>query len=186
MPRLSAFTVPPIIETTRLILRAHGPGDLDTCTAMWAEPAVLRYIRKSPFPREEVWTRILRYGGHWQWLGFGYWVILEKVTGQFLGEVGVQNFERDIEPEFSGTPELGYGLTGAAQGKGYATEAAKAALSWFDSHIDLPHISCMTSPDNIYSQRVALKCGFEYVRQSIHLGSPVAMFRRRRSTAPST
>src|ERR1700761_7276856 len=72
MPRLSAFTVPPILETPRLMLRAHGPGDLESCTAMWAEPAVLRYIRKSPYPREEVWTRILRYGGHWQWLGFGF------------------------------------------------------------------------------------------------------------------
>ncbi|WP_413988377.1 GNAT family N-acetyltransferase [Labrys okinawensis] len=184
MSRLSAFTVPPILETPRLILRAHGPGDLESCTAMWSEPAVLRYIRKSPYPREEVWTRILRYGGHWQWLGFGFWAILEKVTGQFIGELGIQNFERDIEPEFSGTPELGYCITSVNHGKGYATEAARTVLSWFDGHIDIPYTNCMTSPDNIHSQRVALKCGYEYVRQSIHQGSPVAMFRRRRAAQP--
>ncbi|MFC2248282.1 GNAT family N-acetyltransferase [Labrys portucalensis] len=185
MPLLSAFTVAPTIETSRLILRAHRPGDLESVTAMWAEPAVLRYVRKSPYPREEVWTRMLRYAGHWLWMGFGFWIVTDKTDGRFLGEVGIHNFERDMEPEFSGTPELGYSLIGAAHGKGYATEAAKAVLNWFDGHIDLPHTNCMTSPDNIHSQRVALKCGYEYLRQSIHLGSPVAIFRRRRVIAPT-
>jgi RimJ/RimL family protein N-acetyltransferase len=185
MPRLSAFTAAPTIETPRLILRAHGPGDLESCTAMWAEPAVLRYIRQSPFPREEVWMRILRYAGHWQWLGFGFWAMLDKASGLFIGEVGIQNFERDIEPEFRGTPELGYCIVGSQQGKGFATEAARAVLNWFDHHIDVAHTNCMTSPDNIHSQRVALKCGYEFVRQSFHQDLPVAMFRRRRAADPS-
>ncbi|WP_448951792.1 GNAT family N-acetyltransferase [Labrys neptuniae] len=180
MPSLSAFTVAPTLETPRLILRAYKPSDLDRVAAMWAEPAVLRYLRKSPIPREDVWVRLLRYAGHWLWMGFGFWTVTDKADGRFLGEVGIQNFERDIEPEFSGRPELGYAFIGAAHGKGYATEAAKAALGWFDNHIDLPYTNCITSPDNIHSQRVALKCGYEYVRQSIHLGAPVAIFRRPR------
>lgn len=64
----------PTLETERLILRGHGVDDFGDSAAMWAEPEVVRHIGGRPFTREESWSRLLRYIGHWSALGFGYWV----------------------------------------------------------------------------------------------------------------
>jgi RimJ/RimL family protein N-acetyltransferase len=86
----------PVIETERLRLRAHRPDDFAACSAMWALPEVVRYIGGKPFSGEEVWSRVLRYAGHWQWMGFGFWALEEKVTGSFAGDLGFAEFKREI------------------------------------------------------------------------------------------
>jgi RimJ/RimL family protein N-acetyltransferase len=69
--------------------------------AMWADPTVTRHIGEKPFGVEESWTRLLRYAGPWMLLGFGYWVIEEKATGRFAGEIGFSGV-----PHSSGEPAL--------------------------------------------------------------------------------
>ena len=61
---------------------------------MWADPEVTRYIGGRPFGVEEVWTRLLRYAGHWALLGYGYWAVIEKSSGRFVGEAGLADFHR--------------------------------------------------------------------------------------------
>jgi len=78
----------PIVETERLILRGHRLDDFENCLALWADPVVTRYIGGRPFSAEEVWTRLLRYVGHWTLLGFGFWAIEDKAAGSFVGELG--------------------------------------------------------------------------------------------------
>ena len=68
---------------------------------MWGDPAVARFIGGKPFTREEVWARILRYVGHWTLMGFGFWAIEEKATGDFIGEVGLADFQRDLDPPWA-------------------------------------------------------------------------------------
>src|SRR5262245_10852510 len=43
----------PVIETDRLILRAHAPGDFSECKAMWGNPDVTRHIGGRPSSGEE-------------------------------------------------------------------------------------------------------------------------------------
>ena len=86
----------PVIETKRLRLRGHRLDDFGDVAAMWADANVTKQLRDQPFTREESWTRLLRYVGHWALLGFGYWVVEDKQTGQFLGEVGFADYERDL------------------------------------------------------------------------------------------
>ena len=83
-PVRSAVEVP-VLETERLRLRRHRLEDFAACTAMWADPIVTRHIGGKPFSQEEVWTRLLRYVGHWAWLGFGYWALEEKASDEFIG-----------------------------------------------------------------------------------------------------
>ncbi|TIU86288.1 MAG: GNAT family N-acetyltransferase, partial [Mesorhizobium sp.] len=45
----------PILETARTILRPHRLGDFETYAAMWAEPAITRFIGGKPRTREESW-----------------------------------------------------------------------------------------------------------------------------------
>ena len=85
-------------ETDRLILRPHVREDFDESYALWSDETVTRFIGGKPFSREEVWTRLLRYAGHWALLGYGYWVIREKNSGRFVGEIGFADYQREIEP----------------------------------------------------------------------------------------
>jgi RimJ/RimL family protein N-acetyltransferase len=76
----------PVIETERLRLRGHRLEDFAEIAAMWADPVVTRYIGGKPLTEEDVWARLLRYVGHWAWMGFGYWVVEGKGSGDFAGE----------------------------------------------------------------------------------------------------
>jgi RimJ/RimL family protein N-acetyltransferase len=168
----------PLLETQRLKLRAHGLGDFTASAAMWADPQVTQFVGGKPFTEEESWTRLLRYVGHWALLGFGYWVVEEKQTGKFLGEVGFADYKRDLEPSLKGTPEIGWALASQAHGKGYATEAVRAAAAWGEVHFQKARTACIIHPENIASVRVAEKCGYRKSQSTTYKGKPTLMFVR--------
>lgn len=168
----------PEIETERLRMRGHRMGDFEDCFAMWAEPEVTRYTTGKPQTREEVWARLLRYLGHWAVMGFGYWVLEEKATGRFVGELGFVDWKREVEPAIEGMAEMGWILVPRVHGKGYATEAARVAMDWGEKHLDAMKVVCMIDPANAASIRVAGKIGFrEYARTS-YKGMPTILFER--------
>jgi RimJ/RimL family protein N-acetyltransferase len=84
----------PILETGRLTLRGHRLQDFPASAAMWADPNVTRHIMGKPCSEEESWSRMLRYLGHWSLAGYGYWLVEEKATGRFVGEVGFADYKR--------------------------------------------------------------------------------------------
>jgi RimJ/RimL family protein N-acetyltransferase len=166
------------VQTERLILNPHRADDLRDCAAMWADPSVTRMIGGKPCSEEEVWTKILRHRGHWELLGFGYWVARERATGRFVGEVGLADLKRQIVPSLAGAPEIGWALPPWAWGKGFATEAARGALAWYEAHRGHARTVCMITPDNAASIRVAHKCGYREWQQSTYLGGKVVLFQR--------
>src|SRR5262245_41062717 len=131
-----------VIETERLRLRGHTAADIDASAAMWSDPGVTRFIGGKPSSREDSWGRLLRYVGHWVALGYGFWLIEEKATGQFIGEGGFGDFKRQIDKPFD-APEQGWSLASAAQGKGYAFEAMNAAVKWGEAHFGRTDFVCM-------------------------------------------
>src|SRR5271156_932079 len=86
----------PILESERLKLRGNGLNDFVHSAAMWADTEVTRYIGGKPLTEVETLARFLRYVGHWSLLGFGYWVVEEKTTGNFIGEVGFADYKRGL------------------------------------------------------------------------------------------
>ncbi|MDP3854619.1 GNAT family N-acetyltransferase [Phenylobacterium sp.] len=159
----------PVIETERLILRGHVKADLDECFAMWGDAEVTRYIGGKPAAVDEVWSRLLRYIGHWDQMDYGFWTVREKAGGRFVGEVGFADFKRQMSPSFGDAPEMGWVLSPAAHGRGYATEAVNAALAWADQRFATGRTVCMISPENAPSLRVAAKAGFrEFARTNYH------------------
>jgi RimJ/RimL family protein N-acetyltransferase len=175
----------PVIETARLRLRGHRQEDFENCASLWSDPMVTRYIGGKPFSPEEVWARLLRYVGHWRWLGFGYWVIEELATGAFAGELGFADYKRDMEPSLNGAPELGWVLSPRVHGQGYATEAVRAVQAWGDDNLSPARTVCLIQPDNAASLRVANKCGFKEFRRTSYKGHPTIVFERRyRSSRP--
>ena len=168
----------PIVETERLVLRGHRTEDFADCFTLWTDPDVTRFIGGKPSTQEEVWGRLLRYVGHWAMLGFGYWVITEKDTGRFVGEVGFADFRREIDPSLDGMPEIGWVIAPACQGKGYATEAAQAAIRWGEKHFGPVRTACIIAPENGASIRVAERCGYREFRRTTYKGNPTIMFVR--------
>jgi RimJ/RimL family protein N-acetyltransferase len=168
----------PVIETDRLKMRGHRLEDFDDCATMWADPCVVRYIGGKPFSKEDVWSKLLRYAGHWSLMGFGYWALEEKPTGGFVGEVGFADFKRDIEPSIQDLPELGWVLASRMHGKGYATEAVRAAIVWGEAHFGSARTVCLIHPDNLPSIRVAEKCGYQEFQRTTYKSQPTILFAR--------
>jgi RimJ/RimL family protein N-acetyltransferase len=148
--------------------------------ALWGDAAVMKHMGGRPLTEEECWTRFLRYIGHWSLLGFGYWVVEERETTEFVGEVGFGNLKRDMQPSLGSIPELGWVLAPSKHGKGYATEAAKAALSWGREHFHANDFACLIHPDHGASIRVARKCGFEEWQAGTYKDRPAIIFKLRK------
>ena len=153
------FERAPIIETPRLRLRPHAAEDLDACAAMWADPAVTRYIGVSS-TRLQTWARMRGYVGLWEFLGYGYWAIEEKSRGGFIGEIGFADFQREIAASMQGVPEAGWALRADVHGRGFATEALRAVTAWGDENIAVERTVCIVDARNSASIRVAEKCGY--------------------------
>ncbi len=169
-----------MIETERLILRGHRLEDFGDCAAMWADPEVTRYIGGKPLSETEAWARFLRYAGHWSLMGYGYWAVEEKGTGDFVGDIGFADYKRDIEPSLKGIPEVGWVLAQKAHGKGYATEAVRTVVVWGDANFAGARTVCIVAPGNLASIRVAEKCGFQEFERTTYKGEAAILFQRER------
>ncbi|MGL4243728.1 MAG: GNAT family N-acetyltransferase [Beijerinckiaceae bacterium] len=145
--------------TNRLRLRGPRIGDFGAMAAMWGDSEVVRFISGVPSTQSESWSRLLRYIGHWHAMGFGYWIVEDRMTGAVLGEVGLADHKRDMLPPLD-APEIGWVIARAAWGKGIATEAATAAVAWADGHIPGDRTVCIFDPEHAASRRVASKLGY--------------------------
>ncbi|GAC1407341.1 MAG: GNAT family N-acetyltransferase [Candidatus Velthaea sp.] len=176
----------PVLTTERLRLRGHTVADYAASSKMWADPEVTRYIGGKPSSASQTWQRVLGYAGHWALMNFGYWVVEESASSRFAGEVGFADFKRDIDASMREVPELGWAFAPEFHGKGYATEAVRAALAWSDRHFEQPRTVCLISPENAASIRVAGKCGFAEFGRSRLNTAPVVLFERFRPYIPRT
>ena len=168
----------PILETPRLKLRGHRLEDFETMVAIWSDPVVRRHFHGPALTREDMWSRYLRGFGMWAVMGYGSWAVEEKETGAYIGTVGAFEVKRDIKPPLEGMPEAGWTLTPHAHGKGYATEAARAALAWTDAHLGNPRMFCIIARENIASIRVAEKMDFHRWTETIYKDEPTLIFLR--------
>ncbi len=169
----------PEIDTARLTMRGHHLEDFADSAAMWGDPEVTRHLGGRPFTEEEVWSRLLRYVGLWPLLGYGYWVVRDRASGRFVGEVGFADLKRAIDPPFGDALELGWALAPWGHGRGLATEAVGAAIDWAAARFGDRRIVCLVGPENAASIRVAEKCGFRRFARSTYRGEPTVLFERR-------
>lgn len=167
-----------MVETERLRLRGRTLEDFAFFRNMWRDSEVTKFIGSGPRPEEETWTKFMRTVGLWRLLGYGYWVVEEKATGEMLGEAGLSEFRRDMTPSIAGEPELGYAFAASAHGMGYASEAALAAVAWADTHMQGKRLSCIIDEKNAGSLRVAEKCGFKRSGVTVYHGAEIVLLHR--------
>ncbi len=125
---------------------------------------------KSNLERSEFWIekQLARY----QENRFGLQALIEKETGEFIGQCGL--LEQNVDGEIK--IEVGYHVFKKHWGKGFAPEAAKLFIDFaFNNNISDSIISIIDQK-NIKSQKVADKNGLKVIKESIWFDSPVFIY----------
>lgn len=141
------------LETDRLLLRSWREEDFEPFAEMCADPEVMRFLGGKPLDRMEAWRNMAFHVGHWELRGYGHWALEEKSSGKFAGRCGFMN------PVGWPAFEIGWTLKRECWGKGYATEAARRALTHAFHELDKAHVISLIHPDNKSSIRVAERLG---------------------------
>jgi ribosomal-protein-alanine N-acetyltransferase len=141
-----------IFTTERLVLRELELDDVDALFEILGDPDAMRYY-PAPFDREGVvgWIEWARRS--YVENGFGLWAVIRRTDGRFLGECGPM-----LQPvEDRLIPEVGYHIVPLEQGRGYATEAARACVAWVFVNTPFDIVCSLVSPENAPSRSVAAK-----------------------------
>lgn len=151
---MTSLTNAPVLTTERLVLRGPERSDL---------PAFTRFMTSAPslqaqgetVSAEQAWFGFLAGVGHWQWHGFGFFVVVDRATGQPVGRVGL--IKHSNWPDI----ELAWHLFEGAEGKGFATEAAMTVQRWAKEALGLTQLHSYIDTGNTRSQAVAKRLGAE-------------------------
>jgi RimJ/RimL family protein N-acetyltransferase len=159
------------LETDRLLLRRFTLEDEDALLELDNDPEVMLYINGgAPVPREEIVEEtlpaFLSYYDRFE--GFGFWAVIEKRSGQFLGWFHFRPGEGAGPLE----PELGYRLHRSAWNKGYATEVSRALIDKGFSEFAVERVYAETMVVHVGSRRVMEKAGMRFKR-TFHADWPV-------------
>ena len=144
--------IAPTLETERLRLRAVDIGDFDAYAALHADEEAARYIGGA-LPRAAAWRKFLQVPGAWALQGFAMFAVVDKATGEWLGQAG------PWQPEGWPGTEVGWAFQRGAWGRGYAAEAAIATIDWAFDHLGWSEVIHSIDPGNLPSIALAERLG---------------------------
>ena len=157
------------LYTERLCLRVPTSQDAEDLYDLFADAEVMQGLGKEPVTAVEEVRAMIEEAmiGGWTSEGLGAFVLETAATDpEVVGQAGLMIFDtRDWTPSTwakagrHAQPELGWALTRAHWGHGYATEAAAAIRNWAHERPKIDRLVSLISPDNIRSQRVAERLG---------------------------
>ncbi|CAN5628978.1 GNAT family N-acetyltransferase [soil metagenome] len=147
----------PRLETERLILRPPQRSDFDGYAELYGDELAARHIG-GVMSRAAAWRKFLQVPGAWAVQGFAMFSVIEKSSGQWLGQLG------PWQPEGWPGTEVGWSFRRAAWGRGYATEAAVAAIDWSFDSLGWEEVIHCIDPANLGSRRLAERLGSRILR----------------------
>ena len=163
------------VQTARLLLRRWHDDDLKRLVALFGDPCVARYlsVEGRPWPRERTVEVFEHFRRQWRDSGFGPWAAVDKRTGRWLGQIGLNEL-----PSWPGPDkiEVGWELDPSVWGRGLATEGGRAALTYGFEVVGLERIISVARADNAASRRVMDKCGLIFQEELSHKGALVVWY----------
>ena len=161
------------IETSRLLLRQFEVEDAAAVLEFGSHPEVNRYTGDDRMETLDDALDVIRNTWHADYATYGYGRLAVEVkeTGRVIGFCGLK-----FLPEFS-QPDIGYRFLPEFWGQGIATECGKAALEHGRSVLGLANIMAIAMVENIGSQRVLEKLGFEVAEETDLDGHHVYIYR---------
>ncbi|MDQ6899813.1 MAG: GNAT family N-acetyltransferase [Candidatus Dormibacteraeota bacterium] len=149
----------PELRTQRLLLRRWRESDRLPFAALNADPVVMEHFPRT-LSRRESDASIDRIEANFASHGFGLWAAELLGSEVFIGFVGLSlpTFDAHFRPAV----EVGWRLARPHWGQGYATEAARAVVSFGFDQLKLGEIVSFTVPENIRSRRVMERLGMTH------------------------
>lgn len=149
------------LETARLLLRPFRAQDGESCLRCWAaDPDLYRYISQEPMSPQDVADWLSTSDRAYADPQTYYWAIVEQASGDVIGEIFVDDFSGR-----NGWCELDWKVGKAFQGKGYATEAARAVLRYLFGEVSFHRVQAKCCVENTASERVMQRIGM--VREGV-------------------
>ena len=161
----------PSLDTPRLRLRQFIESDFNDYASLCADAEVMRYVGDhGPLTREDAWRQFAMLVGHWELRGYGMWAVEELANGAFVGRVGLHYSEGWPEHE------LAWALARPYWGRGYALEAATAALRTAFDTLGWSRAVSLIAPLNLRSIRLAERLGEHFERNLVARGHEVSLY----------
>lgn len=167
-----------ILETERLVLRPWAFEDFDALHRLTANDEMRTFLGPEPPSLEDSFNRLLRNGGCWHYFGWGPFKAVERESGEVVAGLGLFRAIRGLGDDFDPYPETGWVVRRDKWGRGYATEAMKAILDWFEREHGGGRTVCMISLGNTGSQRIAAKLGYVPFGTGDYKGEEVMRYAR--------
>lgn len=153
--------------TARLLLRRPQPADVDAIFSINSDERACAYNPSDMLAsRHEAQQLLRRWDEHWRRFGFGYWVVSCRGSESVVGFCGIKVMRLDD----SEVMNLFYRFDPAVWGGGLATEAASAVTRWAADSIPERIVIARIRPQNIASQRVAIRAGLARAKQLDTMG----------------
>ena len=163
------------LDTPRLRLRQFSAADWPAYAAMCGDTETMRYIATGqPQTPDEAWRSIAIFLGHWQLRGYGMWALERRDTGELIGRVGF------IDPPGWPGFELGWLLAREHWGRGYAREAATAALRHAFETLQRERVISLIRPQNLRSIALAEVLGYGLAERIELMGGEALVYEVRR------
>ncbi|MEM8752316.1 MAG: GNAT family N-acetyltransferase [Pseudomonadota bacterium] len=151
----------PTLATERLTLRALRLDDFEALAAFYSSERAK--VVGGPQRPDQTWRSLATELGHWALRGYGRWALEETASGAFVGVSGLW------EPEGFPELELGWDLMDGFEGRGYATEAGRAARAYAYGTLGATTVISLIAPGNDGSKGVARRLGAAYERDFDHV-----------------
>jgi RimJ/RimL family protein N-acetyltransferase len=153
---LRTFSAPVELRTPRVLLRQWKEGDHDEWGAMNADTEVRQYF---PAVNDQATSQdeMTRCRAGITQRGWGFWALEIPGVDAFAGFVGLNS--PAITAPWQPAVEIGWRLKRSMWGKGYATEAATAALHFAFTSLELPFVMAMSVSTNTPSHKVMKRIG---------------------------
>ncbi len=153
------------VQTQRLILRQWRDDDLKGFIELCGDTEVMRFF-PTTLTAEQSAKALQQCRAHIDRQGYGPWAVERRDTDEFIGMVGLFDIESGFD--FAPCVEVLWRLQRSTWGRGYATEAAKAAISFGFEQAGLNRIIAMTAVVNTPSEAVMRKLSMQKVGQFQH------------------
>jgi ribosomal-protein-alanine N-acetyltransferase len=160
-----------ILETERLMLRRLRLEDAEALAELYADPETMRYFdgtRSLQQTRETIQRCLESYRSH----GYSLWATLLKEDQRFIGRCGLLRQVIEGKPEC----EVAYMIARPYWNRGLGTEAARAIRDYGFRKYDFPRLISIIHPENLASQRVAVKNGMRYEKDIDFEGYPCRLY----------
>lgn len=143
-----------MIETQRLILRPTTSNDLQFYEVMFKDPNIVRYLPGGkPYTSDYIANYVSNRVAHWK-KGFGIFTVALKGNPEVV--VGYAGVERLPDSPFH---DIRYGFLPRFQGRGFASEAARASIEFVFSNRLVEEVFGVAVVDNLPSVRILQNLG---------------------------